>query len=150
MRRTKISMLAASVVALSACGSSTSFSNKPRPPTPVNVTVYVNDVRVSVSPSSVGAGPIVLVVTNQSSKSQSLSVLPTGGDTSQALADTGPISPQATAQVTVNVSSSGNYTIAAGQHGTSEAALATTSPIQSATLHIGPPRASGSNSLLQP
>jgi hypothetical protein len=149
MRTTTIGVLAACAAVLSACGSTKTFANKPRPATPVNVTVYLNDSRVSLSPTTVGAGPIVFIVTNQASKSISLNVLPPGGSGSQPLADTGPISPQATAQVTVDLSS-GDYTISAGQRANTDAALASASPIQSAKLHIGPPRPSGSNALLQP
>lgn len=149
MRGTMIGLFAASAAAVSGCGSSTTFANKPRPATPVNVTVYLNDNRVSVSPSSVGAGPIVFVVTNQASKAVSLRVLAPGGSATEPLATTGPLSPQATAQVAINLST-GDYTISAGPRGTTEAALASRTTIQSARLHIGPPRASGSNALLQP
>ena len=142
-------MLAASAV-VSGCGGTATFADKPRPPTPVNVTVYVNDTRVSVSPSSVGAGPVVFIVTNQASRSESLTILPPGGSTAPPLADTGPISPQATAQVTVDFSSQGDYTIDAGTSGSTDAALANRGSIHSATLHIGAQRPSASNALLQP
>jgi hypothetical protein len=148
MRSTTIGTLAACAV-ISGCGGTATFANKPRPPSPVNVTVYVNNSRVSVSPNSVGAGPVVFIVTNQASKSESLAVQPSGNSGAQPLADTGPISPQATAQVTVDFSSPGDYTISAGR-GSTDAALATAGPIQSATLHIGAQRPSSSGALLQP
>jgi hypothetical protein len=142
-------MLAVGVVAIAGCGGGATFANKPRPAVPVNVSVYLNDTRVSISPSSVGAGPIVLIVTNQASRSESLTVLPPSG--SQALANTGPISPQATAQVTINLDP-GDYTISTGATGATEAAVAASQAqgLQPATLHIGAARPSSSNQLLQP
>lgn len=150
MRKTRIGMLAIGVAALSGCGSGQHFANSPKPAQPVNVTVYINNSRVSVSPSSVGAGPVVFIVTNQASSAESLSVSPAGGSGSQSLANTGPISPQATAQVTVNFTSQGPYTIATGSTGSTDAAIAAQSSIQSATLTIGPPRPNSNNQLLQP
>jgi hypothetical protein len=149
MRRTTIAMLALGVLAVAGCGNSSTFANKPRPAVPVNITVYLNDTRVAVSPSSVGAGPVVLIVTNQASQSESLTVLPPGG--SQPLADTGPISPQATAQVTVDLNP-GDYTISTARNGATDAELAASGGqgLQPATLYIGPPRPSSSNELLQP
>jgi hypothetical protein len=149
MRTRTFATLTVTVVALSGCGSSDHFANKPRPPAPVNLTVYVNNARVSVSPDSVGAGQIIFIVTNQASKTESLTIHP-AGNPAQALASTGPINPQATAQVTVELHGPRDYTIAAGKSGTSEAAAASPSPIQPGRLHVGKPRPSASNALLQP
>jgi hypothetical protein len=149
MRRTTIRMLAVTALAISGCGSGETFANKPRPATPVNLTVYVNNARVSVSPASVGAGEVVFIVTNQADTAQSLTIHPAGR--SSQLANTGPINPQSTAQVTVDFTQPGVYTmssVAAG--GGSQAAAATARPIAPAVLHIGAPRPSSSNTLLQP
>jgi hypothetical protein len=149
MRRITTGTLLLSSV-LVGCGSSGGhFANRPRPPSPINLTVYVNDHRVSVSPSSVGAGPIVFIVTNQASRSESLRISPSGNPSAQPLADTSPISPQATAQVTVNVVP-GEYTVAASGGGATEAAAAVPSGIQPALLHIGRARPSASGQLLSP
>jgi hypothetical protein len=147
MRSTTFAILLASALAVSACGGGTTFANKPRPPTPVNLTVYINDARVSVSPSSVGAGPVVFIVTNAASDTETLTVRAPGGG---SLANTGPINPQATAQVIVDFRDPGDYTVSTGKPGTTQAAQAAPSSIQSATLHIGASRPSGSNALLQP
>jgi len=146
--------LAATVVvaaiALAGCGGGGGhFANRPRPPSPVNLTVYINDQRVSLSPVNVGAGPIVLIVTNQSSRAESLTVLPAGDAAGQPVADTGPISPQATAQVKVDLSS-GAYTVTTTSSGGSQAAQAASPQIQPALLRIGGNRPSSSGQLLIP
>jgi hypothetical protein len=141
-------MLGATLLALSGCGSSKPFANRPRPPIPVDLTVYINDARVSVSPGSLGAGPIVFIVTNQASHAESLQIQSVGAQST--LADTGPINPQATAQVKVDVMP-GEYTVATGSGGSStDAAQALSSPILPAHLHIGPMRSGAKDALLQP
>jgi hypothetical protein len=144
-RRTTIWMLAASALAVSACGSTSQGATNPRPPAPVNLTVYINDHRVSLSPSSVGAGPVAFIITNQASAAESLAILPKGSAAGQALANTGPINPQATAQVTVNFSSPGTYAVSTGGGDGSSG-----SSIQAATLTVGKTRPNSNNQLLQP
>jgi hypothetical protein len=135
---------------LAGCGASGgSYANKPRPPTPVNLTVYINDSRVSVSPSAVGAGPVVFIVTNQASKTQSLAISSSGFQGSQ-VASTGPINPQATATVTVDFTNPGDYSVAASTGGQTQAQQANSSSIAPATIHVGTQRPNASNELLQP
>jgi hypothetical protein len=141
-------LCALSALVLCACGGATgSFQNKPRPPVPVNLSVYINDARVSVSPTSVGAGPVVFIVTNAARQTESLIVQ--SADGSHTLANTGPINPQTTAQVTVDFHSPGNYQVATGKNGTL-ARQAQPASIRAARLTIGRPRASASSALLQP
>jgi hypothetical protein len=151
MRGTTIGMLIVATTAVAGCGGGGAhYANQPRPPIPVNLTVYINDQRVSVSPASVGAGPVELIVTNQASNSESLSVLPAGASAAQPLAATGPISPQGTAQVTVNLNSPGDYTVGISPSASTEAAAATPAGIQAALLHVGHPRPDANSALLQP
>jgi hypothetical protein len=124
-------------VALAGCGSSTKFANQPRPPTPIDLTAYVDNQRVLLSPTSVGAGPLVFLITNQASRSVSLMLLAPSGAT---LASTGPINPNSTQKVTVDTTGEGDYTLTPG-NGTG---------IQPARLRVGPQRANGDNVLLQP
>src|SRR5579884_559337 len=150
MRRITTGTLMLMAAVTGGCGGGGGhYANRPRPPSPVNMTVYINDQRVSVSPTSVGAGPIVFIVTNQSSRAESVSILPAGAAAGQPLADTGPISPMATAQVKVSLST-GAYTVATTSSGGTEAAAATAPPIQPALLHIGSQRPSSSGQLLIP
>jgi hypothetical protein len=140
-------VLAVSALVLSACGTAGGkAASVLRPPSPVNLTVYVNDSRVSVSPTSVGAGPVVFIVTNQASRAEALAISKTGGST---LASTAPINPQGTTQLSVNFRP-GEYTIATASRGRTDAQLSEQSPIKSVSIHIGRPRPSSSNQLLQP
>jgi hypothetical protein len=151
MRRTTIGILAVTTaLTVAGCGSAGTFANKPKPPAPVDLTVYINNARVSLSPSTVGAGPVIFIITNQANSAQSLSILPAGASAAQPLANTGPINPQGTAQVSVNFPSSGDYTLTTAGSGQTDAQLATAPSIAPAKLHIGGPRPSASNVLLQP
>lgn len=136
------------VLLVSGCGGGSKFANQPRPPTPIDLTVYINDQRVSISPAKVGAGEVIFIVTNQADKAESLSIHPTANSSNQ-LATTGPIQPEATAQVTVDLKNPGDYTVSTTSGGT-EAQIATAAKIQPAALHVGPARPSSSNVLLQP
>jgi hypothetical protein len=137
--------LALTALAVGGCGSSgsTTYANNPRPATPINLTVYIGGDRVSVSPSKVGGGPVVFLVTNQSKRAQSLSVAPAGGG--GALASTGPINPQGTAQVTVNLTK-GDYLVATS----SDASQGQATGMTPGHLSVGPPRPSADGNLLTP
>jgi hypothetical protein len=151
MRRTTLAMLAlTATTTLSACGGSKHFANQPRPPAPVNMTVYINDQRVSVSPAKVGAGPIIFIITNQASSAESVAVTSSAGGSSQPLADTGPISPQATAQLSVDLKDPGDYTVGIAPNNSTEAAAATPTGIQPALIHVGQPRPNSNNEVAQP
>jgi hypothetical protein len=148
MRIRTIGILATASLAVSACGGTGgSAATKPRPPSPVNLTVYVNDSRVSVSPASVGAGPVVFIVTNQARHAESLAISRSGG--AHPIASTAPINPQGTATVSVDFKP-GDYTIATAAHGTTDASLSQPSSIHPASIHIGNERKSSGGDLLQP
>lgn len=150
MSRRTITMLVLTALTVAACGGGGGhFANLPRPPSPVNVTVYINDQRVSISPSAVGAGPLVFIVTNQASRAESMQILQGGASAAAPVTSTGPISPQATAQIKVSLTG-GRYTVGIGPTGQTEAARATHSGIQPAVLRIGHPRPSASNQLMSP
>ncbi len=150
MRRTTVGTLALTALAIVGCGGSSHFANQPRPASPVNLTVFISEQRISVSPTTVGAGPIDFIVTNQASNAASLTILPAGASGAQPLAETGPISPQGTAQLTVDLSSPGDYTVGLAGNGTTEAAAASPTGISPALLHVGQGRPSSSNQLLAP
>ena len=137
-------MLAGTALAVSACGSTAHGVSTPRAAAPVNLTVYIDNSNVSVSPTIVGAGPVEFIITNQANQAESLAILRSGAAAGQPLANTGPINPQGTAQVTVDFPSPGSYSLAtAGGAGAG-------STIRAASIHIGAKRASSDNELLQP
>jgi hypothetical protein len=145
MCRRTIAMLAGTALLVSACGSTAPAIVNPRPAAPVNLTVFIDNSRVSVSPSTVGAGPVEFIITNQATQTESLAVLPAGASAGQPLANTGPINPQGTAQVTVEFSHPGRYSVATGNGGAGPG-----SAIQAAFIHVGHQRSSSDNQLLQP
>jgi hypothetical protein len=136
-------MLALLAFALAGCGSSAHFADKPRPATPINLSVYVNDAKVSLSPNSVGAGPVMFIITNQASQAIQLKVRRTTGGA--ALATTAPINPQATSSVSVDFRP-GDYTVGTSPTGNTLSA----GTISSASLHVGKSRANGNGALLEP
>jgi hypothetical protein len=139
----------ASALALAACGS-TGGRAAPRagPPPPVNVSVFVGHSRIAVSPHAVGAGPVILIVTNQARRSEAVAISPAAHH-SHPLASTAPINPQGTTQIAVEFRR-GDYVIAAVAHGRSDADRSRALSIAPATLHVGRRRGGFSDALLQP
>jgi hypothetical protein len=140
-------MLGCAALALAGCGGGSHFADKPRPAVPVNVSVYINDQRVSVSPNSVSPGPVTITITNQSSSAESIQVTPTGGGS--AVTTTGPISPQANDQVTVDLSK-GQYGVGIAPNSSTEAAAATPTGIAPGLLTVQGKRGNSNSQLLQP
>lgn len=145
MSRTTAAALVAATLGLAGCGGSSHFADKSRPATPINLSVYVNDRRVSVSPASVGAGPVVFLVTNSASQTESVTIRSADGG-SAAAASTGPINPGTTAQVQADLNT-GSYTVSTSSsaNGAPGARI-----IKSAQLHIGKSRGNSNNAVLQP
>ena len=130
------------VVLVAGCGADTSYKNNPRPPAPITVTASISDKAVSVSPSRFGAGPITLVVTNQTARSRELVLrseqVAGSGKTGLAAQDTGPINPQGTASLKADLRQ-GSYSVRVRD-----------AEVRPASLTVGRPRKSAQNELLQP
>ena len=62
------------VLALAGCGDDGERTNRKRPPAPIVVTAAVIDGRMHVSPRAFGAGPIRLIVTNQTRRAQAVTL----------------------------------------------------------------------------
>lgn len=124
------------LLAVSGCGESQSFANKSRPPVILNITAEITDQGVLVSPAKIGAGPVHLVVTNQSQSSRELTVDSQSASAGEKPASSGPINPQGTAELNVNLEE-GDYKVSASGTG-------------SARLTVGPMRPSGQNEVLEP
>jgi hypothetical protein len=137
MRRV-IVVSATTVIALSGCGGGQDFANKPRPPVPLQLTGVITKAKVTISPRKVGAGPVVITVSNQTGQSHTLTL-----DGQGLQESVGPINPLDTAQLQKTLEP-GRYTVTAG----SEQAAA--KQIAPATLVIGKERASASDKVLLP
>jgi hypothetical protein len=116
------------------CGGNDERTNNLRPPTPINVSVEIGEDKVSASPTKFGAGPIVMVASNQSTASHTLTI--EGPRLKQSV---GPISPQDTATLKV--------TVRTGEHTIS---TESSENVEAATLTVGPKRPSAQNKLQQP
>ncbi|HEV7460540.1 MAG TPA: hypothetical protein VGN78_08390 [Solirubrobacteraceae bacterium] len=125
---------------VAGCGGGTTYKNNPRPPAPINITASVSGAGIAVSPGSFGAGPIVLIVTNQTGASQEITFESNelGASKPGVTQTTEPINPRGTGQLKVNVTE-GRYRV--------RAANADIAPAQ---ITVGPSRPSAQNDLLQP
>jgi hypothetical protein len=125
---------------LAGCGGeSADYANKPRPATPINVTAAISDKKLSISPKKFGAGPVVIIVSNQTSAEQTLTLQTDelGGEQPGLKQSTEPIGPQATGTLKADIRE-GTYALSASE-----------GP-KAATLEVGPKRKSAQDQLLQP
>ena len=125
--------LCGAVLVISSCGGSDN-RNANRPPVPINVSVQLGAQKVTVSPDKFGAGPITLLVANQSGASQTLTI-----DGPRVRQSIGPINPEDTATLKVTVGP-GDYSLATDQ----------SAGLRPARLRVGPKRPSAQNTLLLP
>ncbi|WP_028061349.1 hypothetical protein [Candidatus Solirubrobacter pratensis] len=137
----RIAAVAIAASALAAgCGGGGPRANVRRPPAPVTMTAAIHDDVVQVSPARVGAGPIVLVVSNQTAKPQRVTFETDelGGSRAGRIASTPVIPAQGTGRLTIDARS-GRYAV----HVRSRA-------IRAAHVRVGAPRKSSQNDLLLP
>jgi hypothetical protein len=118
----------------SGCGGDDEARSKERPAVPVNVSVLIGPERITASPDELGAGPVTFLIANQSGASQTLTI-----DGPRLQRTAGPIPPQDTATIKVDVQT-GDYNISADE----------AAGVKPATLTVGPPRDSAQNQLLLP
>jgi hypothetical protein len=136
-----VGALGIAVLAISGCGSAASYDNTPRPPAPIVVSVSLARGRVSVSPSHVGAGPVVLLLANETDRSRDVTLsTPHGAATAcvPAGVSSGPVNPQGTARVQVELV---RGACAVGVRG---------GGLRPANLTVGRERASAQSDVLQP
>ena len=141
MRRTPTRLLLLLTFVLAGCGGGDDdYANRPRPAAPINVTAAITDSRISVSPRSFGAGPIVMIVSNQSSSAQEVTFATDelGGSEPGRTFSTTPINPRGVATLKVDVRE-GDWELSTGDNG-----------VRSAAVTVGKPRKSAQDDLLQP
>jgi hypothetical protein len=131
-----VAVLAVAVLATvgTGCGSDDEARSKERPAVPLNVSVNLGQDDITASPKRFGAGPITLLVANQSGAAQTLTV-----DGPRLRRSVGPIAPQDTATVRLRVEQ-GEHTVSAEE----------SAGLREETLTVGPPRPSAQNDLLLP
>jgi hypothetical protein len=127
-------LLAVLALATAGCGSDDEARSEQRPPVPVNISVQIGTERVTASPDSIGAGPVTLLVSNQSGAAQTVTA-----DGPRVRRTIGPIPPDDTATVKLTMGT-GEFTIAAEE----------SAGLDPATIRVGPPRDSAQNELLLP
>ena len=142
-RTAAVAALGVTVALLGGCGGggNSNYKNEPRPAPPIVITASVSDKGVSVSPEKFGAGPVRMVVTNQTSAAQKVTFETDSGPATSAPGikqQTAPISPQDTATLQVEVKP-GRYSVHVDG-----------GSIRAAILRVGKERASAQNDLLQP
>jgi hypothetical protein len=106
MRKVMVGALCAAMLGVAGCGSASGYRDRPRPPAPINVAVSLTNDRVRISPARIGAGPVVLLVANEGDTSRDLTLAPPSGSHRSCVAanaSSGPINPQGTARVTVDL-----------------------------------------------
>jgi hypothetical protein len=128
------------LIGLAGCGGGDRRENELRPPSPVMMTAAIHSDGVQVSPASVGAGTIILVVSNQSGAPQTVTFETDelGGKTGGVTASSPRIAPRATGRLTINARE-GTYSVHTADDG-----------IEAARVKIGPPRRSSQDDLLLP
>jgi hypothetical protein len=138
-RATGCALAVVGLLVPTACGEE-DHRNGERPAASINVTAAIVDGRVHVSPRRFGAGPIRLLVTNQTASVQALTLETdeVGGDRPGLTQTTAPISPSGTARLEVDVRE-GDYALTTADRG-----------IEPASVEVGAPRPSAQGDLLQP
>jgi hypothetical protein len=140
MRRTCVAA-ATALLGSTGCGSGEpEYTNAPRPPAPLTVTGAINEGRVRVSPADFGAGPITIIVSNQSGAARELTFETdeVGGAQGGIRRTVGPIADHSTAELQANPRE-GTYRLGVGDKA-----------IEPATITVGKPRPSAQDQLLQP
>lgn len=138
LRRIATGAVCLAASGLVACGDSESYENAPRPPKTIVITAAVLPDKVAVSPKAFGAGPISLVIANQTDASQRITIVREINGQPQPGEQTGPINPHDTATLKADVEE-GEYEIRVEGDG-----------IAPAKVSVGAERESAQNELLQP
>jgi hypothetical protein len=141
IRRTLAAAVLTGAGAASAgCGAETEYANAPRPAAPINVTAAITDDRVRISPRTFGAGPIILIIANQSRRAQEFTLETAGGPGGGPgiRQTTSAVNPRGTAELKDDVEP-GLYRLSVRDI-----------DVRPAAIRVGGPRPSAQDELLQP
>jgi len=142
-RRRRALLLACASTALTlpaaGCGGEDDFVRKPRPAITLQLTGVITEEEISIQPNNVGAGPIILNVSNQTDEPHTVTLEGEG----IAPERVGPVKPLDTATIQKDLEP-GTYEIKAGSSVASEGRIAP------GTLTIGQERDNSSDDLLLP
>ncbi|HEX7291158.1 MAG TPA: hypothetical protein VF250_08540 [Conexibacter sp.] len=123
------------------CGAGEAeYANADRPPAPIAISIAVVGDRIAVSPNHVGAGPVLLLIANEGSRSRDVTLTGPDGDRACVADDasSGPINPQGAARMSLPlVEGTCAVGVADGQ-------------LEPTRLVVGPERESAQQDLLQP
>lgn len=134
-RRRAIGAAAALALAAGGVGGCAKYrENKDRPPVPLNVSISVQDGALSVSPSTFGAGPTVFTISNINGDPVTIHL-----DSEAGAQEVGPIASRTPRAV--------RATMAPGTH---EITATADSPVESASVLVGPERPTSQDVLLLP
>ncbi|MBE2319539.1 hypothetical protein DVA67_026465 [Solirubrobacter sp. CPCC 204708] len=128
------------VTAAAGCGDDTQRVNELRPAPQVNLTAAVQDDVIRVSPRSVGAGQLVLIISNQSDQPQRVTFRTDelGGSQGGRTATSPLIPAKSTGRLKIDARE-GRYSVSVADDA-----------IQAARVFVGPPRESGQDRVLLP
>lgn len=124
-------------LAFSGCGDAETRASAERPPAPINIGAAITNDAVIISPRRFGAGPVNLIIANQTQAAQQITFA-SAGRGGGFIQRTGPINPSGTATLRANVPTGVAVVKVAGNG------------IKAATVRVGRPRPSAQNDLLQP
>jgi hypothetical protein len=135
-RRTGCALLLASALVLPACGAG-DHENRERPPASITVTAAVGDQKIQVSPRRFGAGPVRLIISNQTASAQEVT-FETAGDEPGLTQTTAPINPAGTATLELDLTE-GSYAMTTADD-----------EVEPAAVTVGSQRPSAQNDLMLP
>jgi hypothetical protein len=122
---------------VSGCGGD-DFENKPRPPVAVELTGVIQPDHVTVSPKRIGAGPVLITISNQTPDAHTITL---EGETVKERV--GPVNPEDTATIQKTLAP-GRYEVRAGS------SVAVPKEITPAELVVGRARKNSNDKLLLP
>jgi hypothetical protein len=135
--RVRCALAVAAALGIAGCGQDEDHANRERPAASINVTAAIADGAIHVSPREFGAGPIRLLVSNQTRAAQELT-FETGGAASGVTRTSAPIAPGGTGTLEVDVTE-GDYEISTAD-----------GKVEAAAVRVGAARPSAQNDLLLP